>query len=180
MTKLLIGIKIIIVIYSIWRFTLSLFHIIANNLAFSSKTFLSIAILLSCSLLFCATLLEARFLIEIWLICFILKFGAIIFGVSSKNLIKSSLKLLITLHSFLEHYFIDLIESTSICCHAHFISFNANAINEQFFYEWMAPSSSHCITSRQHHSFIHSWEISTHHPSSQIFAFLMYISIWDS
>ena len=122
MTKLLIVIKIIIVIYSIWRFTLSLFHIIANNLAFSSKTFLSIAILLSCSLLFCATVLEARFLIEIWLICFILKFGAIIFGVSSKKFKKSSLKLF-KLHLYLTPCFIDFnqIYVNSLSCSFYFV-----------------------------------------------------------
>lgn len=85
MSKLLIGLKICIVTYALWRFSLGLYHIIANNLVFSSKTFLSIAILLSCCLLLCAVLFESRVLIEIWMICFILKFGAIIFGVSQNS-----------------------------------------------------------------------------------------------
>lgn len=83
MSKFIFGLKVPIIIYALWRFAVSVLYLITNNLSMSSS-FLSIAMIISMSLLILATVFESRILIEIWLIGFILHFGAIIFGVSNK------------------------------------------------------------------------------------------------
>lgn len=78
-TKLIL--KLLIISYAIWRFVLSSIHIIQNNMEMSSKTMLSYSIFAMNLLLLTGTLTESKFFLEIWMICFILKFGAIVFSV---------------------------------------------------------------------------------------------------
>ena len=73
--------KVLIVTYALWRFIFSLHHIKINNMAMTSKTMLSYSIFAMNLLLLTGTLTESKFFLEIWMICFILKFGAIIFSV---------------------------------------------------------------------------------------------------
>ena len=73
--------KVLIIVYALWRFVMSTHHIIINNMAMSSKTMLSYTIFAMNLLLLTGTLTESKFFLEIWMICFILKFGAIIFSV---------------------------------------------------------------------------------------------------
>ncbi|KAG5681064.1 hypothetical protein PVAND_010530 [Polypedilum vanderplanki] len=88
-TKLVI--KLFIIAYAMWRIILSTIHIIKNDMVLSNKTTLSYAILVMSLLLLTATLIESKLLLEIWMICFILKFGAIIFSVFNFDIEENSL-----------------------------------------------------------------------------------------
>jgi hypothetical protein len=88
-TKLVI--KSLIIAFSLWRIVFTLLHILNNNMEFSSKTTLSYSILIMSILLLIGVLTESKLLLEIWMICFLLIFGGIVFSVFDFDLERNSL-----------------------------------------------------------------------------------------